>query len=1072
MTDTGRPANEPVSRAGRESLESEMAQRTAQLERVNEALRQSEERYGLALEATEEGHFDVNVDTDELLTSERLNEIYGFPPGTRVLKRSEYLKDFGFYGDDGEVYRAAIAAAEAPGGPSRYEFEYRIQRPSGELRWLKTRGLVIRDAEGRARRRTGMVADITEAKNAEAALRESEERYGRAVQASEAGFWEWTVASDTFYASPRLLEIYGFEPGTTFAGRADFLARFPFHAEDKSRWERAIAAHFAGHTARFDIEMRLLPRGELRWIHLTGLCTRDKDGTVVRWSGSSVDITERKRVEVALRESEERFALAVAGANEGIFDWEVAKDRVYMSARAQEIFGLVPGEPWRPRREWIALTARRTPGHLERAEAALLAHLRGETPMFLLEFELVLPDGGRRWIRQRGVGQRDAAGRVHRMAGSFEDISDRKAIEAAIRRSETYLEEALRLGQAGSFAYGVRERRQVHWSPTTFGLFDFDPGPSPPSAEELWTRIHPEDVAAVRQARERAIRDKCEYVARYRAVHRDGSIRYLQSAGRPWLDEQGNVTELVGVVMDVTEPTLAERTLRESEARFRALTELSSDWFWRQDETLRFRYMSKLAPALGGYPAEVSVGKLRWELPGLVPLSCSWAEHQATLEARLPFRDLELARTLPDGTVAYLSISGAPIFDEAGRFLGYQGVGRDISAGKRIEEALRAREEQLRSAQRLEALGTLAGGIAHDFNNILGAILGYGEMALRDAPAGSRLRRDLDSIVAAGERGRALVERILAFSRSGVSERVAVHVETVVGEALDLLRASLPPGVRIEADLRAGRAAMLGDPTQVHQVVMNLASNGIQAMAGGGTLWVYLVVERFAEPRVAVTGTVPAGEYIVLRVVDEGSGIAAGILDRIFDPFFTTKDVGVGTGLGLSLVHGIVAEVGGAVDVSTEANLGSVFTVYLPRQGDAAVSNGRMATEMPRGHGERVLIVDDEEPLVRLATATLSDLGYDPVGFTSSAGALEALRAAPESFDAVITDERMPGLSGTALIGAVRGIRRDIPILLVSGYIGGSIVNRAYNAGADEVLRKPLAARDLAASLARLLQSP
>jgi CheY-like chemotaxis protein len=343
-------------------------------------------------------------------------------------------------------------------------------------------------------------------------------------------------------------------------------------------------------------------------------------------------------------------------------------------------------------------------------------------------------------------------------------------------------------------------------------------------------------------------------------------------------------------------------------------------------------------------------------------------------------------------------------------------------------------------------------------------------MALRDAPKGSRLRRDLDSITAAGERGRALVERILAFSRSGVGERVAVHVEKVVREALDLLTASLPPGITAETELRAGRAAMHGDPTQVHQVVMNLVTNGVQAMAPGGVLRVSLNAVRLDTPRIATTGTLTVGDYIQLKVADSGSGIPAGILDCIFDPFFTTKEVGVGTGLGLSLVHGIVTEVGGAIDVETAPGAGSVFTVYLPRTGEADEGKDDEKPDLPRGDGQRVLVVDDEEPLVRLATETLEALGYTPAGFTSSTAALAAFRANPKTFDAVITDERMPVLSGSALIREMRGIRRKIPILLVSGYPSGAVMSRAFNAGADEVVKKPLSARDLANSLARVLQ--
>jgi len=336
-------------------------------------------------------------------------------------------------------------------------------------------------------------------------------------------------------------------------------------------------------------------------------------------------------------------------------------------------------------------------------------------------------------------------------------------------------------------------------------------------------------------------------------------------------------------------------------------------------------------------------------------------------------------------------------------------------------------------------------------------------MAMRDAKKGTRLRRDLDAIMAAGERGRALVDRILAFSRSGVGERVPVHVEEVVREALDQLAAKLPENVTIAPRLRAGRAAMLGDSTQVHQVVMNLANNAVQAMPKGGVLRVTLESVAIATPRAAVIGTLSPGEYIVLKVADAGSGIAPAVLERMFDPFFTTKDVGVGSGLGLSLVHGTVVNVGGAIDVLTEIGKGSTFTVYLPRSGDAPAKSVDDKRPLPRGDGQRVLVVDDEEPLVRLATETLERLGYSAVGFTSSSAALAAFRAEPQRFDAVLTDERMPGISGIALIREVRGIRGAIPVVLMSGYLGMQSVD------ADVVVRKPVSAQDLAASMARAL---
>jgi len=342
-------------------------------------------------------------------------------------------------------------------------------------------------------------------------------------------------------------------------------------------------------------------------------------------------------------------------------------------------------------------------------------------------------------------------------------------------------------------------------------------------------------------------------------------------------------------------------------------------------------------------------------------------------------------------------------------------------------------------------------------------VLGYGEMAMRDAPQGSRLARDLDNIMIAGERGRALVDRVLAFSRSAVGERVPVHVERVVREVVDQVLAKAPSNVTVHAKLHADRVAVRGDATQVHQVVANLASNAIQAMPSGGTLRIGLAVERTEAPRVATIGRREPGEYVVLTVADTGTGIAPEVIDRIFDPFFTTKEVGTGTGLGLSLVHGIVSVLGGAIDVASTRGVGSTFTIYLPRSGDIVEKVVGKESDLPRGGGQRVLIVDDEEPLVQLASRTLEELGYAPVGFTSSSAALAAIRADPQHFDALITDERMPEMSGSELIRAVRSMRGSLPVVLMSGHPG------ATRGEADEVVRKPLSRRDFAASLSRVL---
>jgi len=301
-----------------------------------------------------------------------------------------------------------------------------------------------------------------------------------------------------------------------------------------------------------------------------------------------------------------------------------------------------------------------------------------------------------------------------------------------------------------------------------------------------------------------------------------------------------------------------------------------------------------------------------------------------------------------------------------------------------------------------------------------------------------------------------------------MGERVPVHVQSVVIEALDQLKASLPADITLQQQLDVDDAAVLGDPTQVHQVVMNLCANAVQAMRSRGTLTVILERVQLQAPRCA-TSVLPDGAYVRLSVKDTGTGISARVLERIFDPFFTTKEVGVGTGLGLSLVHGIVTDLGGGIDIESQPGAGSTFIVYLPWQCSVAASK-QIESTVPNGTGETVLLVDDEHALVRLGEEMIAELGYEPVGFTSSVEALESFRSDPGRFRAILSDESMPDMTGSELAREVLRIRPDIPIVLMSGYVTSSLASRARDVGVREVLSKPLVAREIARSLANVLQ--
>jgi PAS domain S-box-containing protein len=562
--------------------------------------------------------------------------------------------------------------------------------------------------------------------------------------------------------------------------------------------------------------------------------------------------------------------------------------------------------------------------------------------------------------------------------------------------------------------------------------------------------------------------------------------REVAVATRPWRDETVRIAvrtiimvllgalTLAALLRQIRRVAAGERALRESEERYALAMEGANDGHWDWDLAADRIFLSSKMKTLYGLSADRAIDTRSSWLEQIVMHPDDVTQFDTALRDHFsgltPRYDCEYRIQLPNGDWHWLRGRGRCLRDAAGNPIRFVGSASDVTAQRQAQTDKEQLEGQLRQSQKMEAIGTMAGGIAHDFNNVLGAILGYGELAQQNAAKGSALRRYLDNVMHAAERARLLVEGILGFSRSGLGERAPVNIRSVVGETLELLKASLPDRIRLESRLDAGDAAVIGDATYLHQVTMNLCTNAIQAMEHGGVLGV--VLERFdvQKSRTLSRGVLVLGSYARLTVSDTGSGIPLAVLERMFDPFFTTKSVGQGTGLGLSLVHGIVADLGGAIEVITEAGLGTRFEIWLPVAGEVPAPVAESEPMLPHGKGEGIMIVDDERALVDLAEEITAGLGYEPVGFTSSSAALQAFQAAPQRFDVILTDESMPDMSGTELARAIRRIRPAVPIVVMSGYGGSQLANRAEEIGVNAVLRKPLHNRDLAEALARALR--
>lgn len=504
---------------------------------------------------------------------------------------------------------------------------------------------------------------------------------------------------------------------------------------------------------------------------------------------------------------------------------------------------------------------------------------------------------------------------------------------------------------------------------------------------------------------------------------------------------------------DVTQSWQARQN---SEERFRDFAKIAADWFWETDLQHVFTYISPTPGPHAPWRFEALLGQ-RWS-DALEPESNAvmltrWQTHMERAEA---FEDVVFVVNGAEEQAIHISVAGKPMYDRSDALTGYRGVARDITSRLRAEAQLlqAQRAEELRQSQKMEAIGTLAGGIAHDFNNILSVILGFSELTLYEVAKGSVAWHNLQQVMTASRRAKELVRQILTFSRKGDQERQPVQLHLVLQEAMKLLRASLPATIRIRQDIPENVGTILADPTQIQQVLMNLCLNAAYAMQqNGGLLEVSLdTSEMNAEP------------YVRLMVRDNGKGIPEDALDRIFEPFFTTKTASEGTGMGLAVVHGIVTGHGGTITVDSSPGKGTTFEVYLPRLSQSAAAEPAMPDAAPKGR-ERILFVDDEAPLARLAERTLQRFGYTVVATTSSLEALETFRKSPDAFDLVITDQTMPHMTGDTLARELRRIRADIPIILCTGYSHIIDADQAATQGINAFLHKPLLAKDLAEAI-------
>jgi len=940
-------------------------------------------------------------------------------------------------------------------GQTVLHFENRYRHKDGSYRWLQWNAFPVTEAQTLF----GIARDITEQKAAETAMRRSQMMLERTERIAHTGSWEWDIPTNLTTWSAELFCFFGRDPALgapNLEGQKEL-----YTPEDTQRLYAAVAQAIADGVP-YDLELhRIGPTGEQRSYHALGYPERDASGKVVRLVGSLQDITERKQAEAARRKAADTQAVILNAlpAHIALLDREgtiLAVNeswRRFASANAARSQDFFVGQNYV---RICELAAGNCAEESRQIATGLRELLAGSRSFLSIEYPCHSPQE-KRWFRLMATPLYDD--RTEGAVVMHVNITERKQAELALQASEARFSAFMQQSpvitfikdEAGRFTYVTptyervfQTTAQAMQGKTVFEHF-------PPAVAQ---RLHEYDAAIFASGAQ---------AETYQDVSTPAGMRHWLSIKFIFTNPEG-ARFLGGTAIDLTERLETEAALRESEARFRQLTENIEEVFWISDAiTDNVLYVS---------PAYEKIWSRTCR--SLYDSPSTWIEtvypedrervREARSKQQLGTYDEEYRIIRPDGTLRWIHDKAFSVRDEAGTVTRIVGVAEDITAHRELEA-------QFRQAQKMEAIGTLAGGIAHDFNNILAAVKGYTQLAKADAADRPDLQEHLDAVLQGTHRAADLVRQIITFSRQHGTQHRPVRLQTIVTEALNLLRATIPTTVEIKTVMENNASLVMADPTQIHQVLVNLCTNAWHAMQSrSGRLEVHVEKIHVEAEFVHTHQELKAGPHIRLTVADTGCGMDQATLVRVFEPFFTTKGPGEGSGLGLAVVHGIMQSHHGAIIIHSKLNQGTTFQLYFPEYAGTEIEQKTSTlSRSPQGNHERILLVDDEPPLVRLGTIILERAGYVVSAFTSSKAALAALRANPNDFDLVISDLAMPEMSGLDFAQEIRHLRPDLPIILDSGYIDKDTKEVIKGLGILQVLLKPFTVESLSQAVHQVL---
>jgi PAS domain S-box-containing protein len=877
--------------------------------------------------------------------------------------------------------------------------------------------------------------DVTNEKAVIAALEESRTRLQLATEAAAIGVWDWDIVNGSMRCSAQAKAICGFDLDQELTYED---ARRITHPADHTRIaEETRLALDPAAQERKPYEYRVVrPDGEVRWLLASGNAIFEEVGGEVRatrYVGTLQDITDRRRLEEERIASEARLRLAIEAGGMAVVEADFVADTIIGSPELNRLLGFPEDASPTPHE----IRARYFPGERERIYAIAKAALaRGERTVEA-EYRYVWPDRTIRWLMLRAEILTDASQRPSKAIGVILDITKRKEAEDALRASND------------RFRCAVEAIEGVLWTNDPDGRMVGDqPGWAALTGQTYeeyqgfgWSEVvHPDDAQATVVAWQQAVAECKMFVHEHRVCRHDGVWRLFSIRAIPVMLSNGVISEWVGVHTDITEQRAAEEALKRLVSDAVAERDVFADIVEGATATtvaldLDYNILAINRSALNAF--QRIYGKTAQVGANLLELLAEMPEHQEQIRQiwTRAFVGEDVVVTDTFGDEAHDQIAYEARFsslrDREGRVIGAWHTAYDVTDRLRAEADLLATQEALRQSQKMEAMGQLTGGVAHDFNNLLTPIVGSLDMLQRKGIGGEREQRLIAGAIQSADRAKILVQRLLAFARRQPLQPSVVDIANLVTGMAELVASTTGPQIKVSVDAPSDLPAAKADPNQLEMAILNLAVNARDAMPDGGTLRISTTTEDVEREH---GGNLKPGAYVHLSVADTGVGMDEATLARAIEPFFSTKGIGRGTGLGLSMVHGLASQLGGALTITSRSGLGTNVELWLPVADTPAQGTTPGIEETPEMiRAGKALLVDDED-LVRSSTADmLTDLGYDVTEATSAEEALQLLDGGL-SPDVVITDHLMPGMNGTELARIVQAQRPGTRVLIISGY--------------------------------------